>query len=73
MDPLGNKPSSEMDDNWQFSLTAPEDFVNRKVLEIWLEGDGKIQKQWVDIRPIPQEDQWFENVWRGFRDGIIIT
>jgi hypothetical protein len=26
----------------------------------------------VDIRPIPQEDSWFENVWEDFREGRII-
>ena len=28
--------------------------------------------EWEPVRPIPQEDNWFENVWNNYREGNII-
>ncbi|MBW1961167.1 MAG: FAD-binding protein [Deltaproteobacteria bacterium] len=72
MDPQGKKPNKEMSDHWTFSLNEDNAFVNRKILEIWLNEDSRVMKQWVDIRPIPDEDIWFENVWNKYmRDEIV--
>jgi len=31
-----------------------------------------VKKEWVDVRPIPQQDSWFENVWNEYmKDNII--
>lgn len=46
--------------------------MDNKILEISLTEDNQIKKQWVDIRPIPEEDTWFENVWNNYlKDNII--
>ncbi len=72
MDANGEKPNEELDDEWKFSLNEEETFVNKKILEIYLDEKFNIQKKWVDVRPIPDEDSWFENVWNKFlRDEII--
>ena len=53
-------------------LTEPDSFVNRKILEIYLDENLEPNKDWVNIRPIPKEDTWFENVWNEFmKDNII--
>lgn len=31
----------------------------------------KLEHQWVDVRPIPQSNAWFENVWREYREKKI--
>jgi len=42
------------------------------ILEIYLDSNFEVKKKWVDVRPIPGEDTWFENVWnRYMRDEII--
>ncbi|MFZ5515638.1 MAG: FAD-binding protein [Candidatus Zhuqueibacterota bacterium] len=72
MDPNGEKPAAELGDDWKFSLTDAGAFVSSKILEIWLDEAQQVQKDWVDIRPIPQEDSWFENVWNEYRKDNII-
>jgi succinate dehydrogenase/fumarate reductase flavoprotein subunit len=71
-DGSGPVPSLGLDGRWAFSLAAPEDFVSRKILEICLDAKGKVKKMWVDVRPIPSADSWFENVWNDFlKDRIV--
>ncbi len=72
MDPAGKKPCEQLGDEWKFSLNQEKDFVDQKILEICLDHNFNIKKQWVDVRPIPQEDSWFENVWNEYlRDNIV--
>ena len=56
----------------KFSFNEDNAFVNKKILEICLDKDFKLKKQWVDVRPIPEDDLWFENVWnRYMKDEIV--
>jgi hypothetical protein len=72
VDPKGEKPNEKLSDHWRFSLNAEGAFVQRKILEIYLDSNLEVKKKWVDVRPIPDEDTWFENVWnRYMRDEII--
>ncbi|MCL1896586.1 MAG: FAD-binding protein [Clostridiales bacterium] len=45
----------------------------RLALVTELNADGSVRCFWEDVRPIPEEDNWFENVWRDYRDGKVIT
>ncbi len=72
MDPEGEKPCEALGDEWKFSLNQEDAFVNQKILQIYLDENANVKKQWVDIRPIPQEETWFENVWNEFRQDKII-
>jgi succinate dehydrogenase/fumarate reductase flavoprotein subunit len=70
--PEGEKPVAELSDDWRFALNAKDAFVEHKVLEIWLDADSKVRKEWIDVRPLPDEDTWFENVWnRYMKDEIV--
>ena len=71
-DTNGLKPCPRLDDGWRFSLTEADSFVNKKILEIWLDDNFEIRKEWVDIRSIPVEDSWFENVWNEYLNDNII-
>ncbi len=72
LDPEGDRPCDELGDEWRFDLVPEDARVNQKILEIHLDENMKVRKEWVDIRPIPQEDTWFENVWNQYlRDEII--
>lgn len=72
MDPVGKKPCDQLGDEWKFSLNQEDEFVNNKILEICLDDNFNIKKQWIDVRPIPQEDSWFENVWNEYmKDNIV--
>ncbi|MEE9390443.1 MAG: FAD-binding protein [Candidatus Aminicenantaceae bacterium] len=72
MDPDGEKPCKELKEEWKFCLNEEDSFVNKKILEIHLDEDLNVKKQWVDIRSIPKEKTWFENVWNDFRKDNII-
>jgi succinate dehydrogenase/fumarate reductase flavoprotein subunit len=72
MDGSGKKPCDQLGDEWKFSLNEKDDFVSQKILEIALDEKFQVKKKWIDVRPIPQEDTWFENVWNEFmRDDIV--
>jgi len=72
LDKAGVKPCAELGEEWRFALNSRPAFVDQKILEVSLEGPGRAVKKWVNIRPIPREDSWFENVWEDFRKGRII-
>ncbi len=72
MDAAGKKPCDQLGDEWKFSLSQADDFVNQKILEIWLDENFKVKKQWVEVRPIPQEEAWFETVWNEYRQDRIV-
>jgi succinate dehydrogenase/fumarate reductase flavoprotein subunit len=72
MDVSGETPSEELGQEWKFSLTDSESFINQNILELNLDEQGNVQKNWVDVRPIPDEDTWFENVWNKFMKDEII-
>jgi len=58
---------------WSFSLAAPDDFVSSRILEIRMDGRGRIRKAWVPVRPVPSPDVWFESVWADWRAGRIVV
>ncbi len=72
LDSGGEKPCSELGSEWNFSLTDPDSFVNKKILEITYNEASGVTKKWVDVRSVPDEDIWFENVWNEYlKDNIV--
>ncbi|MDO8685547.1 MAG: FAD-binding protein [Clostridiales bacterium] len=68
----GKRPSEKLPPEFQFTLDN-EGVFSGKVCETWMENvqDG-INHAWLDCRPLPKEEAWFENVWNAFmRDEII--
>jgi hypothetical protein len=72
LDKAGAKPCAELDDGWRFALNPKPSWVDQKILEISLDQSERVVKEWVDVRRIPREEGWFENVWQDFREGRII-
>lgn len=70
--PSGGPPSALLGDEWRFACNDPNAWVDRRILEIALGDAGAVRKQWVDIRPIPEENEWFETVWRDCLNDRII-
>ncbi len=71
LDPKGRGSAPALGDEWRFSLAGPDDSLGRKILEISLDESGSVRKRWVDARPIPDSDAWFESVWADFREDRI--
>jgi succinate dehydrogenase/fumarate reductase flavoprotein subunit len=72
LDPEGKKPCDQLGENWRFGLNRVDSFVNTKILEISLDANMTVRKNWVNIRPIPQAEVWFETVWKNYINDKII-
>ncbi|HEY8462434.1 MAG TPA: FAD-binding protein [Bacillota bacterium] len=63
LDDKGTAISEKLPSDWRF---RPEKIDLRNwVLEVSY-GEGVFRTIWVPVRPIPQADSWFENVWRDY-------
>jgi hypothetical protein len=72
LDPKGGEPCPGLGEAWRFSLNPRGAFVDQKILEIALDENGRVLKRWVEVRPIPGVDAWFENVWRDYREDRVV-
>ena len=67
-DPNGKLPFEGLPEKFRFSLENGR--FSERVQEIqYVDGECKIF--WRDVRPIPPEDDWFEQVWKECREGTI--
>ena len=71
-DPGGRPPCPSLGLQWASSLAAPGDFTSGRILEIGVDDEGKLRKEWVVVRPVPESAGWFENVWRDFLEDKIV-
>ena len=72
LDGAGEGPCKVLGSEWGFSLARPEDLVSRKILEIQVDADFGVAGRWIDTRPIPEDDGWFENVWKEYEQDRVI-
>jgi len=69
VDPGGTRVHDRLDDSWRI---APEDTDFReKVQETLATSEADVQNRWVQRRPLPESDVWFETAWARFRSGEI--
>ncbi|MFC2097064.1 FAD-binding protein [Bacteroidota bacterium] len=69
IDSNGEKINNKLEDEWRFLLNTKKSFVENNILEISLDEKSFIRKQWIKPKPIPQQEQWFETVWKNFREN----
>jgi len=69
LDPGGVKVHDGLDDRWRIVPEDPQ--FREKVLETVVGPDGKARSRWVDRRPLPESDLWFETAWARFRSGEV--
>jgi len=72
-DASGQPPHPLLGSRWAFSLSAPEDLAVGSILEVRLDGNGRVRKSWVPVRPVPRPGGWFETVWNEFREDRIVV
>lgn len=51
-----------------FRFTPEKVFSGDKIQQVKME-NGNFAIDWRDVRPIPQKDDFFETVWRGYREN----
>ena len=60
----GVKPFGQLPDTFTFAFDETESPL---IQELWFE-DGTCRTAWRAPRPIPEDDDFFENVWRSYRE-----
>lgn len=65
-DTTGTKPYASLPEQFTFRLDGGS--FGTQVQELWFDG-GTCRTLWRSVRPIPQEDDFFENVWRTYREN----
>jgi len=63
-DSAGEKPTDMLPEDFRFSLE--DKGLGQKIQEITYHSEGSTA-EWRDVRPIPDEDTWFERVWRDWQ------
>ncbi|MGN0404579.1 MAG: FAD-binding protein [Bariatricus sp.] len=66
-DEKGMKPLDSLPDSFRFSLE--DKGMAGQIQEIEYDS-GACRCSWRVVRPIPEEDSWFEKVWRDYREGV---
>ncbi len=72
-DENGELPVDSLPEEFRYSLDSGE--LSGMVCEIELlcdDGKHGCRTEWKAVRPIPQEDNWFENLWNEYMDGKVI-
>ena len=73
-DDNGKLPVENIPEVFRYSLD--DGSLSKVVNEIGLEmGEGRlnITSEWKPVRPIPEGDSWFENVWRDYREKKVFS
>ena len=63
-----DKPESEFTFEMFREFSCEAEKGETLIQEISLEGEGTVCR-WRPVRPIPKDDDFFENVWRGYREN----
>lgn len=69
-DPKGKLPLAQFPEEFRFSLVNDDSF-SKRIQRVKLEGD-KCVFDWRPVKPIPEDDYWFENVWNAYLNDQII-
>jgi len=72
LDPQGELPAPTLEDGWRFRVAGRGSPADREILESRAAGNGGVDHRWVPVRPVPEEEGWFEAVWREYRDGRVV-
>ncbi len=66
--PEGELPAPGLPERFRFSLA---DGAMRDLVQEVGYGEGGCEVEWRPVRPIPELDEWFENVWKEYLSGGI--
>ena len=69
LDAAGVMPHPTLGDQWKFSQENTD--YRNKVLETRFDAHGQVESHWVERRPFPKTEAWFETTWAAFKKGDI--
>lgn len=64
-DPTGIKPFPQLPDTFVYTV---DDGSRGGLVQLAAYAQGRCSYHWRPVRPIPEDDDFFENVWRRFRE-----
>lgn len=64
-DPTGIKPFPQLPDTFTYTV---DDGSRGALVQVAAYAQGRCSYHWRPVRPIPEDDDFFENVWRSFRE-----
>lgn len=67
-DEEGDLPTQGLPEEFRFSLEGGR--LSKEIQEVAFE-DGQVSFEWREVKPIPEGEDWFENVWNDYRRGAI--
>ena len=65
-DPEGKKPYPSLPDTFTYTL---DDGSKDTLIQEMTYSEGKCSFSWRPVRPLPADDDFFENVWRRYREN----
>ena len=71
LDAEGTSCGAGLGGEWSFRQAVAESEVARQILEVSFKAPDQVAARWTDVRPIPESDSWFEQVWAEFRAGDV--
>ena len=66
-DPKGEKPEG-MEESFRFTGNSK---ACAEMVQVGCWNDGKCEFRWRPVRPLPEENEAFETVWRSYRDNNV--
>ncbi|UCG85802.1 MAG: FAD-binding protein [Gemmatimonadota bacterium] len=73
LDPAGTPCGAGLGERWCYARNPEQSAVDRQVLELCYEAPGRVRTEWVDVRPIPSVESWFEEAWAEYRSGEVFS
>ncbi|PLR76762.1 oxidoreductase [Bacillus sp. V3-13] len=70
LDPEGEQIHPKLDENWK--IKNENSFLRDKIIETSFTSSEHFESRLVHVRPIPEDDEWFENVWNQYLQGEIV-
>lgn len=69
LDPKGEKAHPRLGPEWKFAVEDTK--FQTRILETRISDTSSVSNHWVERRPLPQSDAWFETTWAAFKKGDI--
>jgi len=72
IDKSGIPINGNIKENWNLSKKNKASFAEMNILELFIDEKLRLHKSWVNPRPVPKKESWFEDIWKEFRENNVI-
>lgn len=72
LDSSGETFHADVGPDWRHRPADPDCDASSRILQIALADQNRIEAEWIDPRPLPDREPWFEEVWRAYRENRVV-